>query len=440
MSRYSELESGQLASLLDELMEEYRAAKERKLNLNMSRGVPEKAQLDLSTRLLTAINAASSLSAEDGMDCRNYGALDGIPEARRLMAQMLELEPEQVFVGGNASLSLMHDCLTFAFLHGLPESPKPWAKEEKIKFICPVPGYDRHFAMTEHFGCELIAVPMTLEGPDIGAVTEAVKDPAVKGIWCVPKYSNPQGITYSDAVVRALAALSPAAPDFRIFWDNAYTVHALDMDHQDSLLNIMTALEKLGKQDRVFMFTSTSKVTFPGAGISAVGMSKANLDWFKGHKFYQTIGNDKINQLRHARFLPDMDSVMNHMRKHADIVRPKFQAVLDALAPLGEEGIAQWDVPRGGYFISLNVMPGCAKRVIQLCREAGVTLTPAGSTHPYGIDPEDKNIRIAPTSPPIEELHQAADLLCLCVRIASAEKLGGAAALAPAQVAYGDRN
>lgn len=420
MSKYSELESSQLALLLEDHKKAYAGIQAEGLKLDMSRGKPGKDQLDLSAGLLSALDGAS---ASDGTDCRNYGVLEGIPEARQLMSKLLDLPAENVFVGGNSSLSLIYDVLSFAFLFGLPESKKPWSHEEKVKFLCPVPGYDRHFNMTQAFGCELIAIPMTSDGPDMDAVETAVKDPVVKGIWCIPKYSNPQGITYSDAVVRRIASLSPAAADFRILWDNAYSIHALDMDDQDTLLSLFDELKKTGKENMAFQFTSTSKITFPGAGISAVGMSGVNLKWFAGHQFYRTISYDKLNQLRHTRFLPDMDAIQQHMRGHADIIEPKFRAVLDALASLGEEGIASWDVPRGGYFISLDVLPGCAKRVVQLCKEAGVILTPAGSTHPYGIDPEDKNIRIAPTFPPIGELLQAARLLCLCVRIASAEKL-----------------
>lgn len=421
MLRYEERGAGELASLLEELRKEYAAVRERKLALDMSRGKPGKDQLDLSTPLLTTVTEGADAVSENGTDCRNYAPLDGIPEAKRLFAGILDVAPEQVFVGGNASLSLMHDCITFAYIHGLPGG-KPWGGQT-VKFLCPVPGYDRHFAITEHFGFQLIPVPMTEGGPDMDVVEDLIRDSAVKGIWCVPKYSNPQGITYSDETVRRFAALAPAASDFRIFWDNAYAVHDLDTATPDRLLSLMAELEVTGKQDMALLFTSTSKVTYAGGGISAAAMSEANFKWFTGHKFYQTIGYDKVNQLRHARMFPDKVSLTAHMARHAAILRPKFEAVLDALAPLGKEGIASWNRPNGGYFISLDVLPGCAKRVVQLCKEAGVVLTGAGATFPYGKDPEDQNIRIAPTMPPIAELEAAVSLLCLCVRIASLEKL-----------------
>lgn len=421
MANYHELNAGQLSSLMEELQAQYTNAKEKGLKLDMSRGKPGKDQLDLSNTMLTNLSEAD-LMAEDGMECRNYGAPVGIPESRRLMGQILDVPAEQIIIGGNASLSLMHDCITFAWIHGLPGCC-PWGKLDSVKFLCPAPGYDRHFAMAEHFGIELVYVPMNHDGPDMDAVEELVQDESVKGIWCVPKYSNPLGITYSDEIVRRFASLSPVAKDFRIFWDNAYAVHDLDTEHPDALLPILPELVKNGREDMVFLFTSTSKITFAGGGISAAGMSKANFEWLRDHKAYQTIGYDKINQMRHARMFPDMDAIRVHMAKHAAILQPKFQTVLDALAGLGAEGIATWATPHGGYFISLDVEDGCAKRVVELCKEAGVVLTSAGATFPCGNDPLDKNIRIAPTFPSIEELREAVGLLCLCVRLASAEKL-----------------
>ena len=419
MSQYNERSSAQLQELLQELRAEYAAAQAKGLKLDMSRGKPEAAQLNLSNVMLTNIDSAI---ADSGIDCRNYAPLDGLPEAKRLMGDLMGVAPECVYVGGNASLSLMHDVLTFGCLYGMPGG-EPWARQQGLKFLCPAPGYDRHFAMTEHLGFELITIPMTAEGPDMDAVEAWVKDPAVKGIWCVPKYSNPQGITYSDEVVRRFAALSPAAADFRILWDNAYAVHALDMQEPDTLLSLSEELAKTGRDDMAFQFTSTSKITFAGGGISAMSMSANNYAWFMKHKFYQTIGYDKVNQLRHCRLFPDRDSVLAHMAGHAALVKPKFDVVLEALAPLGAEGIARWDTPKGGYFVSLDVLEGCAKRTVALCRDAGVTLTGAGATFPYGKEPADKNIRIAPTFPPIAELRQAVVLLCLCVRIAALEKI-----------------
>ena len=424
MPHYNKLDKAELKELFAGLNAQYKEFQAKNLKLDMSRGKPEKGQLDISEKLMETLNI-DDFSAENGEDCRNYGSLDGIPEAKRFMADIMEVAPENVFVGGNSSLNLMYNCVNFAFVHGMPESERPWCKEEKIKFLCPSPGYDRHFAITEQFGFELVTIPMTAEGPDMDAVEEAVKDPSVKGIWCVPKYSNPQGITYSDDTVRRFAALAPAAKDFRIFWDNAYAVHALDVDNLDPLLNVMAEAEKLGNEDILFIFSSTSKITFPGSGISATGMSAKNLKWFFGHTFFQTVCHDKVNQLRHAHMLPDFSCVLEHMKKHADILRPKFDIVLNALTPLGEEGIAEWTVPKGGYFVSVDVPAGCAKRTVQLCKEAGVVLTSAGATYPYGKEPEDKNVRIAPTFPPISELKQAMELFCLCVRLASVEKLLG---------------
>lgn len=423
MPQYSELGREQLEALHKELLAEYDRAKDLGLDLDMSRGKPSAVQVGLSLPMMELVTADTGILAEDGTNCGNYGALDGIPEAKRLMASMLSILPKNVFVGGNSSLNLMHDVIGHAYVHGLPQSPRPWRLEPEVKFLCPSPGYDRHFAVTEHFGFTLVQVDMTAEGPDMAQVEELVKDPTVKGIWNIPKYSNPTGITYSDETVRRLAALSPAAPDFRIFWDNAYAVHDLDVDSPDVLLNLMEELRLTGKEDMVFMFTSTSKVTFPGAGISAIGTSDGNMEWLKKHFSLQTIGYDKLSQLRHARYLPDLTALRAHMKKHATMLRPKFDTVMKALHTLDGLGITSWEKPHGGYFIALDVPDGCAKRVVSLCKEAGVVMTPAGATHPYGNDPQDRTIRIAPTFPTPEELEKAADLLCLCVKLASVEKL-----------------
>lgn len=425
MVQYKDCSKSELETLKAELTKEYEDIKNLDLKLDMSRGKPGTNQLELSADMLGVLQDFSDLMAEDGTNCANYGVLEGIPEVRRMMADFLDVDPKNVFIGGNSSLNLMHDCVTFGYVHGFPNSPLPWRKEDNVKFLCPSPGYDRHFAITEHFGFELVLVDMTDEGPDMDQIEELVKDPEVKGMWCVPKYSNPTGITYSDETIKRLAKLETAAPDFKIFWDNAYAVHHLYDDNQDQLLNVMAELEKNGKEDMIVMFTSTSKVTFPGAGISAVAVSDTNFAWLKKHMALQTISYDKINQLRHAKYFPNMDSVKEHMKKHAELIRPKFEVVLNALDDLDGLGIASWNNPVGGYFISLDVVEGCAKRIVQLCKEAGVVLTPAGATHPYGKDPQDKTIRIAPTFPPIDELKQATALLCLCVRLAAVEKYLG---------------
>lgn len=423
MPQYSDLSREELEALQKELLAEYGKAKNLGLGLDMSRGKPSAVQVELSLPMMELVTADTGILAKDGTNCGNYGALDGIPEAKRLMADMLCLPPQNVFVGGNSSLNLMHDVIGHAYVHGLPQSLRPWRLESEVKFLCPSPGYDRHFAVTEHFGFTLMQVDMTAEGPDMDQVEEFVKDPAVKGIWSIPKYSNPTGITYSDDTVRRFAALSSAAPDFRIFWDNAYAVHDLNVDSPDELLNLMEELRLTGKEDAVFMFTSTSKVTFPGAGISAIGASDGNMEWIKKHFSLQTISYDKLSQLRHARYLPDLRALRAHMKKHATMLHPKFDTVMKALHTLDGLGISAWEPPRGGYFIALDVLDGCAKRVVALCREAGVIMTPAGATHPYGNDPQDRTIRIAPTFPTPEELEKAADLLCLCVKLASVENL-----------------
>ena len=372
--------------------------------------------------MLDLLNSSSQLVSSTGDDCRNYGVADGLPELRELFAQMMGLEAGNIIVGGNSSLNMMFDTISCAMTHGFSDC-KPWGRQNCVKFLCPAPGYDRHFAISEYFGMELIAVPMTPEGPDMDLVEEYVKDPCVKGIWCVPKYSNPQGYTYSDETVRRFAALKPAAADFRIFWDNAYCVHDLT-DCRQSLLSIWEECRKNGSEDLPIFFASSSKITFPGAGVAAMGASEANLKELRRHYSFQTIGPDKLNQLRHIYFLPNMERVKEQMAHHRAIIAPKFEAVIRWLKKeLGGKGIAAWTEPNGGYFVSVDVLEGCAKRVVELCKEAGVVLTGAGATYPYGKDPQDSNIRVAPTYPPIEELELAMELFCLSVELAAVEKL-----------------
>ena len=390
----------------------------------MSRGKPSAKQLDVSLGLLDTINSSSDLKALDGTDCRNYGVLDGIPEAKKLMADMMGTTPDHVIVYGNASLNIMYDQISRAYTHGILGNT-PWCKLDKVKFLCPVPGYDRHFAITERFGIEMINIPMSESGPDMGMVEEYVsKDASVKGIWCVPKYSNPQGYTYSEETVKRMAALKPAAEDFRIFWDNAYVIHDLYDDNKDEIADIISECEKAGNPDMVFEFASTSKVSFPGSGIAALATSANNIADIKKQLTIQTIGHDKLNQLRHVRFFKDINGLKEHMRKHAEFIRPKFEAVESVLEEeLGGLGIGSWTEPKGGYFISFDAMDGCAKAIVAKCKEAGVKLTGAGATFPYGKDPKDSNIRIAPSFPTPEEMKQAADLFVLCVKLVSVEKL-----------------
>lgn len=427
MKKYSELDKTALQTLLGELKAEYETQKSAGIKLDMSRGKPNVNQLDFSRAVLDVVDSKASTVAEGGIECANYAPLDGIPEAKRLMAELLEVDASEVFVGGNASLNLMHDCMSFCWLFPLPGCDKPWSADIEAKFLCPAPGYDRHFSVSEHFGLKLIPVPMTADGPDMDVVEKLIKtDASVKGMWCVPKYSNPQGITYSDDTVRRIAAMTPAARDFRIFWDNAYVIHDFYDDKREELLPLMPELKKHGHENNVFMFTSTSKVTFPGAGISAIGASAENMAYIKKHMSLQTIGYDKLNQLRHARFFKDINGVKEHMKLHASILRPKFEMVLDTFdAQLGGLGISEWTKPLGGYFISLDTLPGCAKRVVALCKDAGLVMTPAGATHPYGNDPDDKTVRVAPSFPGVDELKAAAELFCLCVKLASVEKLLG---------------
>ena len=422
--QYNDMSKEELLSLKESLNKEYAEAKAKGLALDMSRGKPSAKQLDVSLGLLDTINSSSDLKTLDGTDCRNYGVLDGIPEAKKLMADMMDTTPDHVIVYGNASLNIMYDQISRAYTHGILGNT-PWCKLDKVKFLCPVPGYDRHFAITERFGIEMINIPMSESGPDMGMVEEYVsKDASVKGIWCVPKYSNPQGYTYSEETVKRMAALKPAAEDFRIFWDNAYVIHDLYDDKKDEIPDIISECEKAGNPDMVFEFASTSKVSFPGSGIAALATSANNIADIKKQLTIQTIGHDKINQLRHVRFFKDINGLKEHMRKHAEFMRPKFEAVEEVLEKeLGGLGIGSWTEPKGGYFISFEAMDGCAKEIVAKCKEAGVKLTGAGATFPYGKDPKDSNIRIAPSFPTPEEMKQAADLFVLCVKLVSVEKL-----------------
>lgn len=422
--QYNDMSKEELLTLKESLNKEYAEAKAKGLALDMSRGKPSAKQLDVSLGLLDTINSSSDLKALDGTDCRNYGVLDGIPEAKKLMADMMGTTPDHVIVYGNASLNIMYDQISRAYTHGILGNT-PWCKLDKVKFLCPVPGYDRHFAITERFGIEMINIPMSESGPDMGMVEEYVsKDASVKGIWCVPKYSNPQGYTYSEETVKRMAALKPAAEDFRIFWDNAYVIHDLYDDNKDEIADIISECEKAGNPDMVFEFASTSKVSFPGSGIAALASSANNIADIKKQLTIQTIGHDKLNQLRHVRFFKDINGLKEHMRKHAEFMRPKFEAVESVLEEeLGGLGIGSWTEPKGGYFISFEALDGCAKAIVAKCKEAGVKLTGAGATFPYGKDPKDSNIRIAPSFPTPEEMKQAADLFVLCVKLVSVEKL-----------------
>lgn len=425
MTEYKDLGIDEMRALYDELEKQYEQYRALGLELNMARGKPNAAQLELSEPMLDCVNSASDLRASDGTDCRNYGVLAGLPEARALIADMLDVTPEHVVVCGASSLNVMFDTIARAWITGLG-GQTPWGKLDKVKFICPAPGYDRHFAICEHFGIEMIPVELGEDGPDVAQVAELVADPAVKGMWCVPQYSNPCGYTYSDEVVRGLTALKPAAGDFHIFWDNAYVVHHLydDPAQQDHVLNVIDACAEAGNPDMVFEFCSTSKVTLPGAGISAFVSSVANVDEMLSAMGVQTIGFDKLNQLRHVRFLRDADGIAAHMKKHAELLRPRFETVLQIFdEDLGGTGIGSWTKPRGGYFISFTGLDGTAKATVAKAKAAGVALTGAGATWPYGDDPHDSNIRIAPSYPSIEELEQAARIFTVCARMAALEKL-----------------
>ena len=424
MSKYAELSREELLSLQKDLNEEYKEACSKGLKLNMARGLPSAKQLDMEADFFNTLHPDSDFISEAGIDCRNYGELIGIHEARKLMADMMEISDEEVIVFGNSSLNVMYDTVCRSMILGV-NGNTPWCKLDKVKFLCPVPGYDRHFAITEQFGIEMINIPLNDDGPDMDMVEKYVNnDPAVKGIWCVPKYSNPSGVTYSDDVVRRFASLKPAAPDFRIYWDNAYTIHHLYNGKEEQLLEILEECKKAGNPDMVLKFCSTSKVTFPGSGIAALGASKTNLDYIRKVITIQTIGHDKLNQLRHVRYFRDINGMHAHMKKHAEIIRPKFELVDRVLnSELGDLGIGKWTKPNGGYFVSFNSLNGCAKKIVGMCKEAGVTLTGAGATYPYKKDPDDSTIRLAPTFPPIEELEKALDIFVLCVKLASVNKL-----------------
>ena len=421
---YEELSKEELLQLKSDLEAQFEDVKAQNLHLDMSRGKPSTEQLNLSMDMMDVLKSDSDLVCEEGVDCRNYGVLDGIAEAKQLLADMMEVPKDNIVIFGNSSLNIMYDTIARSMTHGVMGST-PWAKLDKVKFLCPVPGYDRHFAITEYFGIEMINVPMTPTGPDMDMVEELVStDPAIKGIWCVPKYSNPQGYSYSDETVRRFARLEPAAPDFRIFWDNAYGIHHLYDHDQDHLIEILAECKRAGNPDLVYKFASTSKISFPGSGIAAIATSHNNLEDIKAQLKHQTIGHDKVNQLRHVRFFKDIHGMIEHMRKHADIIRPKFEAVEEILErELGGLGIGEWTKPKGGYFIAFDSLDGCAKDIVAKCKKAGVVMTSAGATYPYGKDPHDSNIRIAPTYPPLGDLIVATELFALCVKLSSVEKL-----------------
>ena len=420
---YSQMSAEERKAEYARLQKEFDDLKAKGLNLNMARGKPSKQQIDQANGLFDLMRDPADYVA-DGIDVRTYGELAGIPAARRLFAEVLGCRPEQVFVGGNSSLQLMYDTICKAYTHGLLRSPRPWCKEETLKWLCPVPGYDRHFKVTETFGFELVAIPMTDEGPDMDAVEEAVKDPAVKGIWCVPKFSNPEGIVFSDRVIRRMAALKPAAPDFLIMWDNAYCIHEFEGDFIP-FPDMLALCAENGNPDMVFEFFSTSKITQPGAGIACFACSEDNMAYMKKLIDIQTIGFDKVNQQRQVLFLQNKAHMLEMMRQRAAVMAPKFRCVVETLdREVAPAGIADWRRPKGGYFVSLNAMPGTAKPTLALCKEAGVTMTSAGATFPYGKDPQDSNIRIAPSLPPVEELEQAIAVLCVCLKLAALEKLG----------------
>lgn len=423
MKPYSKLTKEELKKLKGQLEKQFEEVKAKGIHLDMSRGKPSKAQLDLSNGLMDVLNGDSDLVSSDGVDCRNYGVLDGITEARKLLADMSEVPERNILIYGNSSLNVMFDTVSRAMTHGIMGST-PWCKLDKVKFLCPVPGYDRHFAITEYFGIEMINVPLLPTGPDMDMVEKLVtEDPAIKGIWCVPKYSNPTGVSYSDETVRRFAHLKPAAKDFRIFWDNAYCIHHLYKDQQAEIPNILEECEKAGNPDMAYMFASTSKITFPGSGVSAIATSTTNVEFIKQQLTVQTIGHDKINQLRHTRFFKNIDGLKAHMEKHADILRPKFEAVLNAFdQELTGLEIGSWVKPLGGYFISFDALEGCAKKIVAMCKDAGVVLTGAGATYPYGKDPKDSNIRIAPSFPSVEEMEAASKIFVLCVKLASIDK------------------
>ena len=424
MTAYKDLSKDELKALKKELTRKFEEVKAKGLKLDMSRGKPSTEQLNLSMGMMDVLTSSSDLVCEEGVDCRNYGVLDGIREAKQLLADMMEVPKDNIVIFGNSSLNVMYDTVARSMIHGVMGST-PWCKLDKVKFLCPVPGYDRHFAITEHFGIEMINVPMTPTGPDMDMVEKLVSsDPAIKGIWCVPKYSNPQGITYSDETVHRFAKLNPAAEDFRIYWDNAYGIHHLYEDKQDYLIEILMECKKEGHPDMVYKFSSTSKISFPGSGIAAIAASDANLAEIREQMKIQTIGHDKLNQLRHARYFKNIHGMVEHMKKHAASMRPKFDTVLASLEKeLGGLEIGSWLAPRGGYFISFDSLDGCAKAIVAKAKEAGLIMTNAGATYPYGKDPHDSYIRIAPSYPTLDEIKRAMEVFTLSVKLVSVEKL-----------------
>lgn len=420
----TEMNKEELSAFKNECEKEYESYKAKGMKLDMSRGKPSTEQLDLAMPMFDVFTNAASMLTADGIDCRNYGCLTGIHDAKVLFGDLLGVKEEELIIGGNSSLAMMYDAVSRAMTHGVYGSEKPWGKCDKVKFLCPVPGYDRHFAICESFGIEMINIPMRSDGPDMDMIEKLVsEDESVKGIWCVPLYSNPDGIAYSDEVVKRFANLTPKASDFRIFWDNAYCVHHLT-DTPDRILNILDECKKTGKEDMVLIFASTSKISFSGAGVAIMAGSVNNVNQITKLMGIQCISYDKINQLRHVKYFKNVDGIMEHMAKHRAIIAPKFKLVLDMLeTEIGDLGVLEWNKPNGGYFISVNTLDDCAKRVVQLCKEAGVVLTSAGATFPYGRDPHDRNIRIAPTYPPLDELEAAMKIFCVSVKLASAEKL-----------------
>lgn len=423
---YLSADKDKLEKEYEELLKQYEDAKGKGLNLNMARGKPGVEQLEISVHMLDIVNSSSTCQSVDGTDCRNYGLLEGLPSCRHLFGKILDVDPELVMVGGNSSLNMMFDTISTMMTTSIVEGEKPWFEVKDRKFLCPVPGYDRHFGITEYFGFEMIPVPMNSEGPDMDVVEKLVsEDASIKGIWCVPKYSNPSGVTYSDETVKRFAALKPKAKDFRIMWDNAYAIHDVT-DTPDTLLSIMDECKKTGNENLPILFCSTSKITFPGSGVAAMAASKDNMKVFKEKYKYQTIGFDKINMLRHMLFFKNYDGILNHMEKHKEILKPKFEVVISKLkSQLEKTGIASWTEPNGGYFVSVDVLEGTADEVVRLCKEAGVVLTGAGATYPYGKDPKNSNIRIAPSYPPVEELAKAMDIFCICSKLVAAKKILG---------------
>ena len=419
--KYTEMSALQLQEQFNYEKANYEKLKSEGLKLNMARGKPGSAQLDLISDILTVIKTPEDC-VSDGIDARNYGELSGLPAAKKLFAEILGCNEEECFIGGSASLNLMYDVISKAMTHGLKNSKCPWSKQDNLKWLCPAPGYDRHFKITESFGFELITIPMTSTGPDMDMVEELIKDPSVKGIWCVPKYSNPDGIVYSSETVHRFASLKPAAEDFTIMWDNAYCIHEFEGEYLP-FEDIISLCKEAGNPDMVYEFASTSKVTFPGAGISVMASSVENIKYMMSLLTVEIISYDKINQLRHVKYLKDKEHTLEIMKKHASVLGPKFKCVLDNLSNIEDLGIATWQKPHGGYFVSVNTVPGIAKRTLALCKDAGVVMTGAGATFPYGIDPEDSNIRIAPSYPPLNELESAMKIFCTSLKLAALEKL-----------------